>query len=161
LKKEKTEKFKKLLIWLTILGAVGFLGYKLWKGIQTPQDETGGSILSVRSDDWVKGSPDAKVTVIEYADFECPACAIYSTEILKKLADEYKDNLRIVYRHFPLSQLKSVDAARRWNRQEAGWVLGYTIFVRETGKVEYWRNLKFSANMQKFGSGFDKVYGRS
>jgi len=99
---------------LVVLGVVVFLGYKLWKSIKTPQAETGeNSVLSVRSDDWVKGSPDAKVTIIEYADFECPACAIYSTEILKKLADEYKDNLRIVYRHFPLPQhRKAPDAAR-------------------------------------------------
>jgi protein-disulfide isomerase len=138
LKKEKTEKFKKLLIGIVILGVVAFLGYKLWKSIQTPQNETGESnILSVRSDDWVKGSPDAKVTIIEYADFECPACAIYSTEILKKLADEYKDNLRIVYRHFPLPQhKKAVDAAKTAEsagKQGKFWEMHDLLYEKQEG----------------------------
>ena len=107
-------KFKKIVTYLLILISVGFGGYKLWQWINTPQTGTGDSeILNVKSDDWVKGNSDAKITIIEYADFECPACAIYSTEVMKKLMDEYKDDLRIVYRHFPLPQhKKAVDASK-------------------------------------------------
>ena len=107
-------KFKKWTVRFIVLLLVGFGVYKIWQWINTPQPgDTKVDILNVRSDDWTKGSPDAKVTLIEYADFECPACKIYSTDILKKLADEYPGNLRMVYRHFPLPQhTKAIDAAK-------------------------------------------------
>src|SRR5690606_9244913 len=49
----------------------------------------------------IKGSPEAKVTLIEFADFQCPACAAYHP-VLQELSDEFPNDLRIVYRHFPL-----------------------------------------------------------
>jgi protein-disulfide isomerase len=115
--RQKTDtnlKFKKWIVRFIVLIVVGFGAYKIWQWINTSQPgDTKIDILNVRSDDWVKGSPEAKVTLIEYADFECPACKIYSTDILKKLADEYQGNLREVYRHFPLPQhTKAVDAAK-------------------------------------------------
>jgi len=60
----------------------------------------------VREDSWTRqGAKDAKVTVVEYGDFQCPACgAVYQP--LKELEEEYKDkSVRFVYRHFPLTQI--------------------------------------------------------
>ncbi|OHA22710.1 MAG: hypothetical protein A3G52_01790 [Candidatus Taylorbacteria bacterium RIFCSPLOWO2_12_FULL_43_20] len=58
---------------------------------------------SVTAKDWVKGNPEATTTLIEYADFECPACAQYHP-VIKQLEEEYGDKIRFVYRHFPLQQ---------------------------------------------------------
>lgn len=104
---------KTVLTFLTIL-LIGFVGHRIWSWFKNPLPDTGkGSILSVKDDDWVKGNNNAKVTLIEYADFECPACAIYSAEVIGKLASEYGDNLRIIYRHFPLPQhTRALDAAK-------------------------------------------------
>lgn len=63
--------------------------------------EQAKEILAVKSDDWVKGNPDALVTVVEYLDFECEACRVYYP-IIKQLKEEYKDKVRFVVRHFPL-----------------------------------------------------------
>jgi len=113
-KSENSGKIKKTLLWLIAIVVVAFGGYQLWQWINTPQPDPGASsILSVKSDDWVRGNPNARVTVIEYADFECPACKIYSTEVLPKIESEYKDNLRIVFRHFPLPQHKNALAASK------------------------------------------------
>jgi protein-disulfide isomerase len=61
--------------------------------------------LNVREDDWVIGDPTtAKAVLVEYSDFECPACGIYHS-ILGQLKAETGNDLAIVYRHFPLSAI--------------------------------------------------------
>jgi protein-disulfide isomerase len=52
----------------------------------------------------VKGPADAPVTLVEYGDFECPYCgAAYL--IVKKVQEVMGDQLRFVFRHFPLTQI--------------------------------------------------------
>lgn len=48
------------------------------------------------------GPPDAPVTIVEFADFQCPYCARILPSIRQVLA-MYGDKVRFVYRHFPLS----------------------------------------------------------
>lgn len=49
---------------------------------------------------WI-GSPDAKVVVAEFADFECPSCAGYHRE-LDLLRARFGDSLAVAFLHFPL-----------------------------------------------------------
>ena len=58
----------------------------------------------VSDDDWVKGNPDAPVTIIEYADFQCPACSSYSMQLIAT-QNAYPDTFRIVFRHMPLPSI--------------------------------------------------------
>jgi protein-disulfide isomerase len=51
--------------------------------------------------DWGMGNPDAKLTIIEYGDFQCPACGFYHP-IVKELMEEFKDDVYFIFRHFPL-----------------------------------------------------------
>jgi cyclophilin family peptidyl-prolyl cis-trans isomerase/protein-disulfide isomerase len=51
--------------------------------------------------DWIKGPEDAAITIVEYADFQCPYCSFMSQN-LKILREMYPDDVRVVYRHFPL-----------------------------------------------------------
>jgi protein-disulfide isomerase len=49
-----------------------------------------------------RGGTNAKVTLEEYGDYQCPPCGALFPE-LKKLEKEYGDQMRFVFRHFPLS----------------------------------------------------------
>ncbi len=63
-------------------------------------------VIPVSSADHIKGDANAKVKLIVYTDPECPFCKGYYKNI-NDLYNNYpnKDDLAIVYRHFPLEQL--------------------------------------------------------
>lgn len=50
------------------------------------------------------GPANAKVTVVEFSDFQCPYCQ-RSFETVEQLKKDYGDKIRVVYKHFPLSQI--------------------------------------------------------
>src|SRR5690606_16614226 len=58
--------------------------------------------VSIPEDAPTKGPKDAKVTIVAFSDFECPFCA-RANPTLQQILDTYKDDVRIVFRHLPLS----------------------------------------------------------
>ena len=70
------------------------------------------SDLKISATDVTKGNPNATVELIEYSDFQCPACAAYYPYVKQMLA-EYNDKIRFAYRHFPLSQHRNAPLAAR------------------------------------------------
>jgi len=54
--------------------------------------------------DHVRGPDDAAVTLVEYGDYECPYCGGLNP-VLDRLREQFGDELRVVFRHFPLSEL--------------------------------------------------------
>lgn len=49
----------------------------------------------------VRGNPEASVTIVEFSDFQCPFCARVQAT-LDQIFDTYGDEVKLVYRHFPL-----------------------------------------------------------
>ena len=80
--------------------------------IDTEESERNRDLLGEVSDlDWSIGPEDAILTIIEYADFQCPYCADASLSLIE-YQKEHSDDVRLVYRHFPLSfHEKAVPAA--------------------------------------------------
>jgi cyclophilin family peptidyl-prolyl cis-trans isomerase/protein-disulfide isomerase len=58
----------------------------------------------VTEDDWVYGDPDAPVTIVEYEDFQCPACPGFSLYV-KQLVGLFPSTIRVVFRHLPLPSI--------------------------------------------------------
>lgn len=57
--------------------------------------------IDVQPDDAWKGNPDAKVAIVEFADFECGYCKRAGFQ-LRRLYEHYKDEIVFVYKHFPM-----------------------------------------------------------
>ena len=62
------------------------------------------SVEEVVERDVIKGNPDAKLTLVEYSDFQCPACRAQHQSI-REIWPAVKGSVRFVYRHFPLSNI--------------------------------------------------------
>jgi protein-disulfide isomerase len=48
------------------------------------------------------GKADAAITIVEFSDFQCPFCA-NAAPLVKQVQDKYPDQVRVVYKHFPLN----------------------------------------------------------
>ena len=92
---------KRFLLWLLVAVIIigSFVAIMIFGG---GGGGTSGTLtLEVTKDEWMKGNPDAKVTLVEYSDFQCPACRTREP-LIKSLLGEFGNHMRFVYRHFPL-----------------------------------------------------------
>lgn len=62
-----------------------------------------GLAVPVSADDHIQGTHGAAVTLVEYGDYQCPACGMAYPEI-KRLQREFGESLRFVFRNFPLTE---------------------------------------------------------
>jgi protein-disulfide isomerase len=58
------------------------------------------------------GPTDAKVTIVEFADFQCPYCALASAE-LRRVRAQFPDTVRVVFKQYPLDGHSQSDLASR------------------------------------------------
>ena len=97
-----------------------------------PAEPTVGEIREIISEDHVRGPQNAKVTVVEYSDLECPFCKRFHPT-MQQLLSEYPNDVRWVYRHAPLVQLhskapKEAEATECAGEQGKFWELTDKIF---------------------------------
>ena len=107
------EKNKQLLsraIFLVVFGAAIFGIFWLGQVLAKPEDTS--SVISVGV--FEKG----KATLVEYSDFQCPACKMYYS-VLKQLSDEFGDNLIWVYKYFPLKAIHKNAELSAWAGESA------------------------------------------
>ncbi|HXU04653.1 MAG TPA: thioredoxin domain-containing protein [Polyangia bacterium] len=51
----------------------------------------------------MKGNPSAKITLIEFADYECPHCKRFQP-VLHQIMDEFRSDVKLYFKHYPLPQ---------------------------------------------------------
>jgi protein-disulfide isomerase len=61
-------------------------------------------MVPVTPEDHIRGDPNAKLTLLEYGDYECPHCG-RAHPIVKRVLKRFGRRLRFVFRHFPLTQI--------------------------------------------------------
>lgn len=78
------------------------------------------------------GPADAPVTIVEFSDFQCPFCARWHVQEFEKLFEQYPDQVRFVYRNFPLgfhaNALPAAEAALCAGDQDAYWEYHDVLF---------------------------------
>lgn len=131
-------KNRTILIWtvlaVIIVGAVSGI-FVLSKNANQGANIS-GAIPAVSSTDWTQGNPNAKAVLVEYADFQCPACAEYNP-ILQQLISQMGNQMLFVYRYFPLESIHpnaalSAQAAEAAGMQGKFWQMHDLLFSKQT-----------------------------
>ncbi len=92
-----------VIVLVVVLGLFGVLTLTK-KDKNNNQSDNNSTTSSVKASEHTYGKLDSKVTLIEYGDFQCPACKSYYP-IVKQLKEEYKDKIKFQFRNYPLSQI--------------------------------------------------------
>ena len=85
--------------------------------------------------DHIRGPADAPLTLVEYADFECPFCG-RATGAVDELIERFGDRLRYVFRHLPLADVHphavlAAEAAEAAGAQGAFWEMHDRLFAHQ------------------------------
>lgn len=144
-------KTKEIAIWV---GIIAVLIGGLWFLITTVNNSSSPSspvqmtnVPPVSENDFVKkgntassASESAKVTLIEYGDFECPACGVYYP-LVKQISEEFGKDLRVVHRFFPLTNVHknamiSAQAAYAAGLQGKFWEMHNMLYENQSSWSE-------------------------
>lgn len=111
-----------LILIMLIIFLAGFVIGSLWKETQLgsvnkadngaeemvaddqPSADQLKQMPKVTNDDHQRGGKKAKVTIVEYSDYQCPFCNRFHPT-MKQVLTDYGDDVAWVYRHFPLDSL--------------------------------------------------------
>ena len=110
-------------------------------------------------DEPARGPADAKVTIVEYSDFQCPFCARGYSTIEHQVLKEYGDKVRFVYKNFPLpfhpwAEPGAVAAeCAKQQKPEAFWKVYTGLFEGQQGISP--ENLKEKVDAMLADSGVD------
>jgi protein-disulfide isomerase len=114
-------------------------------------------LLPIQPDDHAQGPPDAKYTLVEYGDYECPDCGhLFFT--IRHLRVQLGDELRLVFRHYPRSGVhphaqQAAEAAEAAGAQGRFWEMHDLLFANESAlatKDLYGYAEQLSLDMQRF-----------
>lgn len=92
--------------------------------------------VPISPDDPIKGNLEAKVTIVEFSDFQCPFCGRVEPT-LKQIFQTYGDQVRLVYKHYPLP-----------SHQYAQGAAQASLCAKEQGKFWEYHDLLFE-NQEK------------
>ncbi len=87
-----------------VLLIIGLLFGYYFYAVPTGGDAAASADIVISATDHVRGAKDGKVTLVEFGDFQCPACGAYESIVRQVLADN-KSDVKFVFKHFPLMQI--------------------------------------------------------
>ena len=127
------------LLAIVVLGAVGAFAAILAVSLLTQGDNTIERLEGIPVEGRTRGDPDAPVTIIEFADFQCPACGLFSQTTGNDIEEEYVATglVRFEFRNMafigPESQA-AAEAALCANEQGKFWEYHDKLFQRQEGE---------------------------
>jgi len=103
-------------------------------------------------DAYALGPEDAPITIVEFSDFQCPYCRRWHAEVFEPLLAAYPGQIRIVYRHLPLTSIHpdafaAAEAAMCAGEQSAFWEYHEKLFSGETLGTEVYTQYAQDLNL--------------
>ena len=98
-----------------------------------PEDRAGQTASAAH--EWSLGRAEAPVTMLEYADFECPDCGV-AHRVLESLVTDYPERVRLVFRNFPVATshpnaTAAAEAAEAAGAQGRFWPMHDLLFTHQ------------------------------
>ena len=152
---EKNQKRQSIIKWLIIsISSFLFLAFFVFIIAQAKQAKNSQKLeIPVTSEDHIRGDKNAKLTLVEFSDFQCPACAAIEP-LTEKLLKDYPKDVRLVYKYFPLAghpnSLPAAKSAEAAARQGKFWEMHDILFKKQ----DEWSGLENPQELYK-------VYSRS
>jgi len=107
----------------------------------------------------VTGNPDAPVTIVEFADFECPYCRQTEPD-LQKLKQNFPGKVRIAYKNFPLPAhphaQKAAEAAFCAGEQGQFWPYHDRLYIQDPNQLEVPQLKEIAASLKLDTARFNK-----
>jgi protein-disulfide isomerase len=102
----------------------------------SPQSHSISLAVPPEPTDHFLGSEHARVTLVEYGDFECPSCKV-AAATPKLLLERFPNKIRFIFRHFPLPEahpraLIAAEAAEAAAAQGQFWAMHDALFQDQT-----------------------------
>jgi len=125
---------------LPVVDDSGRMVCQVLPGILSPENQQNMAnyeiIGPVTETETIKGPVDAKLTIVEYSEFQCPYCkaAFYEVE---RFRAAFPEDVRVVYRHLPLASIHpnanlASRAAESAGNQGKFWELGDVLFTNQS-----------------------------
>jgi protein-disulfide isomerase len=123
------------------------------------------AVPQVTADDHVRGPADARVTVLEYGDYECPFCRGAARDVSRML-DSHPGLIRFVFRNFPIPQLhphaeQAAEAAEAAAAQGRFWDM-YELLLTPSSTLDLASLVDYAARLDlDLGRFRDEVTGNA
>lgn len=136
-------------------------GFSAWSYSRLTANPETLTLAEKESGYWL-GANDPKIVIVEFGDFACPYCQKTFSK-LREISRKYKNDVKIIYRDFPVITEYSQDlalAARCAGEQGLFWPMHDRLYLRQ-GQIttqEEMKNaaLQVGANEKKFQSCMEK-----
>ena len=110
------------------------------KGVEAKNDNAAlTQVGTVNTEDHVLGNADAKVTMVEYADYQCPFCGKFFKETTEPILNTYvkEGKVKFIYRDFAFlgpESFKSAEAVACAGDQNKYWEFHNFLFTHQNGE---------------------------
>ncbi len=136
-------------------------------GVQNPAAPTAPTAptavnINVTKDDPVRGNANAKLTVVEFADYQCPFCERFHKDVYKQILTDYVDTgkVKFVYKNLAFLGTESTDAANAAlcaKEQNKFWEFHDYLFDHQSGENQGAFSIE---NLKKFATAVGLAQGQ-
>lgn len=125
----------------------------------TPPGFVATTVPPISSSDHVRGNANAPVSIIEYGDYECPACAEYQP-VVQQILQDYGNKISLAFRNFPLYSIHpnagiSAQAAEAAGLQGKFWEMHDLLYSKQND----WAGASSNSVVQQYFNGYAQSLG--